>query len=111
MSKRFTLVKAERINQAKRFRELAVVTRRVLKLGDLSWYLEANPQKLTRIAISVPKKHIPSAVQRNYIKRLIREAFRLRKKRFVASDLLVKVSGNVVTKALIDEGFNKLDCT
>lgn len=111
MSKQFTLVKAERINQAKRFRELAVVTKRVLKLGGLSWYLDANPQKLSRLAVSVPKKYISSAVQRNYIKRLVREAFRVRKERFAASDLLVKVSGSVVTKALIDEGFNTLDCT
>lgn len=42
-------------------------------------YLEQEDDKPTQFAISVPKKKIKTAVQRNRIKRLTREAYRLNK--------------------------------
>ena len=43
----------------------------------------------TRLGIIVAKKHVKLAVQRNRIKRLMREAFRLRKQRLENLDLVV----------------------
>jgi ribonuclease P protein component len=42
-----------------------------------------------RLGLVVGKKHVRSAVQRNRIKRLIRESFRIRKQEFGTIDLVV----------------------
>ena len=42
-------------------------------------YLDPEISKLTQILISVPKKNIKKAVDRNYTKRIIREAYRINK--------------------------------
>ena len=42
-------------------------------------YIDPSVSKLTQILISVPKKNIKKAVDRNYTKRIIREAYRINK--------------------------------
>lgn len=50
-----------------------------------------NPGPDSRLGIVVPKKNIDTAVQRNRIKRIIRESFRLTKADFATIDLVVLV--------------------
>tara|TARA_B100001250_G_scaffold216430_1_gene185708 strand:- start:2186 stop:2569 length:384 start_codon:yes stop_codon:yes gene_type:complete len=46
----------------------------------LIWnYVENDSETLIKLVISVPKKKIKKAVNRNYIKRIIRETYRLNK--------------------------------
>ena len=50
-----------------------------------------NNTELARLGLVVPKKNISKAVERNKIKRLIRESFRLRKERLKGKDVVVFV--------------------
>ena len=43
------------------------------------WKTQDNKKKLIQLLISVPQKKIKKAVNRNYIKRIIREAYRTNK--------------------------------
>jgi ribonuclease P protein component len=42
-------------------------------------YLKAGDAEVTRILVSVPKRHFKRAVKRNLLKRRIRESYRLQK--------------------------------
>ncbi len=61
------------------------------KLSSATVLILARKSSMTRLGVVVAKKNIKSAVQRNRIKRLIRESFRLRKQEFDTIDLVVLV--------------------
>ncbi|MBO9491276.1 ribonuclease P protein component [Endozoicomonas sp. G2_1] len=63
--------------------------------------ITANPQQQNRLGLAIAKKRVKLAVQRNRIKRLTRESFRLNQHRLPAIDLVVMV------KSGIDELENK----
>tara|TARA_B100000900_G_C20502070_1_gene684196 strand:- start:43 stop:420 length:378 start_codon:yes stop_codon:yes gene_type:complete len=46
---------------------------------NVIWKVDSDSDTLLKIAVSVPKKKIPNATERNKIKRLVREAFRKNK--------------------------------
>jgi ribonuclease P protein component len=50
---------------------------------------KSSDSSASRLGIVVAKKNIPKAVQRNRIKRLLRESFRIRKLDFATIDLVV----------------------
>ena len=52
------------------------------KTNDFNW---------PRLGLAVPKKHIHSAVERNRLKRIIRESFRLKQKKLKGNDIVVVV--------------------
>ncbi|MAM69962.1 MAG: ribonuclease P protein component [Gammaproteobacteria bacterium] len=58
-----------------------------------------------RLGIVVAKKHIRLAVQRNRIKRLIRESFRIRRQEFATMDLVV------LARPKLDELTNQQVCS
>ena len=57
-----------------------------------------NNTELARLGLAVPKKNISKAVERNKIKRFIRESFRLRKERLKGKDVVVFVKKQVDVK-------------
>ncbi len=79
-----TLVKAERLHRQKAIeilfkngREIYIFPFRVI------WFVEPELNDApAKILISVPKRHIKKAVQRNLIKRRIRESYRLQNTSF-----------------------------
>jgi len=59
-----------------------------------------NNKSIARLGLAVPKKNISRAVERNRIKRLIRESFRLRKCRLEGKDVVVFVKKRFDTKQI-----------
>jgi ribonuclease P protein component len=57
----------------------------------LSVHVCANEHSFARLGLIVPKRHVPRAVDRNRVKRLIREWFRHKQGMVTGSDLLVRV--------------------
>jgi len=87
----FGLAKKERITNAKEF-EHAYKNGAISKSGCLLIRSLSNNLGYSRLGIAVSKKLFPSAVTRNRIKRLIREAFRLNKQQLPKGiDLIVGV--------------------
>ncbi|MBY0414062.1 MAG: ribonuclease P protein component [Bdellovibrionales bacterium] len=82
----------------KNFRLLSARDFEELKVGSSSYkkaalivYYKKNPFNQTRIGISTPKK-IGKSHDRNRLKRLIREYFRLSPYKFLGTDILLVVS-------------------
>ncbi len=87
----FGLSKKERITKAGEF-ERAYKNGAISKTGCLIIRSLPNNLGYSRLGIAVSKKSFPSAVTRNRIKRLVREAFRLNKHRLPKGlDLIVGV--------------------
>ncbi|UDG82616.1 ribonuclease P protein component [Candidatus Vallotia cooleyia] len=84
-------------------------TARLLKTDDFSSVFRLRPcarsthfvlygyptGQVARLGIVVSKKQAPRAVTRNLIKRLIREAFRVRRLELLGWDILIRLSGKI----------------
>jgi ribonuclease P protein component len=57
----------------------------------LSVQSSPNGLAIARLAMIVPKRHLPRAVDRNRTKRLLREWFRLNQQRLGGRDLLFRI--------------------
>ena len=68
---------------------------------------ESQTKNLVKILISVPKKNIKKAVDRNYTKRVIREIFRLNKLQ-IYSLLLKPIEIIIIYNKSTSPEFNKL---
>lgn len=80
---RYTFKKEERLTGEKRIENLFAHGRSFISYPLRVVFLETSPAKdaPVSILISIPKKRIKSAVRRNRLKRLVREAYRLNKHR------------------------------
>ena len=59
---------------------------------SLSVQLRSNGLSYARLGLIVPKRHVPRAVDRNRIKRLMREWFRHRQHGLEGRDVLLRVT-------------------
>ena len=59
----------------------------------------ANNQMTARLGVSASKKILPAAIQRNYAKRIIREAFRQHDVRLKGLDIVVLIRRAFLTEA------------
>lgn len=71
-------------------------SRRVNK-KHLSFYKSTNQKELYRLGLAIPKKNAKRAIDRNRIKRLIREAFR-KSPKASSVDLVVKLHAPIGLK-------------
>jgi len=87
--KRFVLNAARRLRQKAQFeRLLRQGDRRVLE--GYTFFVERRAAGKPRLGILISRKHAPAAVERNRIKRRIREAFRLEQENLGPLDVLVR---------------------
>ena len=87
-------------NRLKRPEEFAAVFSSRNRSSDNFFLFLAknNNTNLARLGLAVPKKNISSAVERNRIKRFIRESFRSQKGRLKGKDVVVVVKKQVDVK-------------
>ena len=88
-------------NRLKRPEEFKLVFSSKQRSSDKSFLFLARQNNLNqaRLGLAVPKKHISKSVDRNKIKRIIREGFRLRLKQLEGKDVVVVVKNRVNCKS------------
>jgi ribonuclease P protein component len=67
---------------------------RILTDKFFTFHISPNGKLFPRLGIVVSKKKIPLAVQRNRIKRQVREAFRLKKSELPDCDIMIVVKSS-----------------
>ena len=87
--KRFGLDAARRLTKKTQFERLLREGRRT-KVAGYTFYLEQRNAGAPRLGLLVTRKHAARAVERNRIKRCVREAFRLEQARLGPIDVLVR---------------------
>jgi ribonuclease P protein component len=75
----FTLGKSERIKSRKLIEKMFVEGDVVKQYPFRAVYIKTAEKTGVQMAVSVPKKRLKKAVDRNKVKRLIRESFRLQR--------------------------------
>jgi len=74
-----------------------VLKARGVSKKHLSFYKNPSQEELSRLGLAIPKKNAKRAIDRNRIKRVIREAFR-KSKNLVTVDLVVKLHAPIGLK-------------
>ena len=81
-----------------------------VRISDSSLLLlaRANDDKIARLGLAISKKRIKSSVDRNLVKRLIRESFRLNKDKIVGWDVVIITHRNMdkINKQRITKSIN-----
>jgi ribonuclease P protein component len=84
-------------NRLKRPEEYKQVFSSKRRSSDKSFLFLAktNGFNRARLGLAVPKKYIHSAVERNKLKRIIRESFRLKQEKLKGNDIVVVVKNKM----------------
>lgn len=69
----------------------------------------ANGKMQARLGLAVAKRHIPSAVNRNRVRRLIRESFRYHQSQISGNDVVVVITRQLpnVSNRMLQEELNQ----
>ena len=89
MNQRFS--SKNRLANTAQFDEVFKKSSKTLKTKEFLFLLKGNLMEENRLGIIVGKKHVPLSVERNRLKRLIREGFRTILKPGLGIDLVVLV--------------------
>jgi ribonuclease P protein component len=92
------LPKSRRITEANRIREILALQRKK-QSTHFSIYIAPNDGRYARLAVIVGRKTAKLAVQRNCIRRAVREAFRLHQNKLEPLDIVVRVTASFDRKA------------
>ena len=105
----FTLGPDRRLRRAAEFRQLYASGRR-LSAEPFTAIVRPNQLGAARLGLSIAARIVRRAVQRNRIRRLIRESFRLRCDQLPPLDIVIGVRGGVqaASRARLREALERL---
>jgi ribonuclease P protein component len=90
-----------RLKQAADFR--AVFSRgRAFSSGNFTVRIRPNGQEIARLGTVVAKKLLPRAVDRNRVRRGMREVFRVRRCQLAGFDVVIRLRARAVPGAVLD---------
>jgi ribonuclease P protein component len=76
---------------------------RALRCAGFSVLQRANPLGVPRLGLIVPKRVFPRAVDRNRVKRVLRELFRAQQANLGSRDILIRVSATTLSVAEVEQ--------
>jgi ribonuclease P protein component len=85
---------SNRLNKPEEYKQVFSSKRRSSNHSFL-FLARSNGLSRPRLGLAVPKKHIHRAVERNRLKRIIRESFRLRQETLKGNDIVVVVKNKM----------------
>ncbi len=102
--------RATRLLTAQDFRAVFSRTRFKVSCRLFLVLATSNTKNHARLGLVVAKKHVPGAVQRNRVKRLIRESFRGRRARLAGADIVVlaRKDAHIPANSVIARKLDKL---
>lgn len=99
-----TLSKEERISSKKQIEFLFTNSKNIFQFPlKINYIVSDNNKKLNKILISVSKKNFKKAVDRNKIKRIIREGYRKNKNILIQSNNTFEIAFVYIHKQLISQ--------
>ncbi|MCP4188317.1 MAG: ribonuclease P protein component [Gammaproteobacteria bacterium] len=103
-----TFPRQSRLTRAIDFRQVFQSNFRLGEAG-ITILLGKLPGSTPRIGFAIAKKQIPKAIQRNRLKRILRESFRKNRYRLPARDLVIMVRKPIlnIEPALLNAGLEK----
>ncbi|OLF37393.1 ribonuclease P protein component [Psychrobacter sp. Cmf 22.2] len=107
--------KEQRLLTPAAFREVFDAPERKLHQAHLMAFVRPNMHKQPRIGMAITKRKVPTAVARNFIKRHIREEFRLKSSKIENKDIVfivkkpIKGLDNKELKKEINNIFKKIE--
>jgi ribonuclease P protein component len=76
---------------------------RPLRCPGFSVLQRVNPLGIPRLGLIVPKRVFPRAVDRNRVKRVLRELFRAQQEKLGSRDILIRVSATTLSVAEVEQ--------
>jgi ribonuclease P protein component len=65
--------------------------------------LRANPLGVPRLGLIIPKRVLPRAVDRNRMKRVLRELFRAQQARLGSRDILIRLTASKIALGEVEQ--------
>lgn len=87
----FAFPNASRLSSSDDF--LKIFSARRIRIHGIGFTILAHPglEKIAKLGIALSKKKLPKAVQRNHVRRLVRESFRLHQVALSGFEVIVQV--------------------
>lgn len=94
------LFRARRLGNSEDFKQAFQLGKK-FRIGCLTTYTKPNGYGYARLGLAIAKKAVSTASARNWVKRTIRESFRLNQKLLPDLDIVITVSSQCLTNKQI----------
>lgn len=94
------LFRSRRLSNAEDYKQAFQLGKK-LRQGCLTTYTKPNDHGYARLGLSITKKVVATATSRNWVKRTIRESFRLNQKVLPNLDIVITVTNQCLTNKQI----------
>jgi ribonuclease P protein component len=95
------LIERRRYRKSQRLHKADIVALlamgRAIRRPDFTVLFKANALGIPRLGLIVPKRILPRAVDRNRVKRKLREWFRCNRTQLGSRDILIRLTGKTIT--------------